>query len=83
MFRKLNRFNFKGSSLKVELSQKVRVQKFFIGNLAPEANPEEIADFFESYGVKVIAREGDPQINRKIVSRSLMLKIATIKSSDL
>ena len=63
MFRKLNRFNLEGSCIKVEVSQGVKVQKFFIGNLAREAKEEEIAEFFESYGVKVrsavTSREGN------------------------
>ena len=49
---------FEGSRLKVELSQQVKVQKFFIGQLAREASEEEITEFFESYGVKVTSREG-------------------------
>ena len=57
MFRKLNRYRLEGSCLKVELSQLTKVQKFFVGNLAREASEEEITEFFESYGVKVISRE--------------------------
>ena len=60
MFRKLNRYMLEGSCLKVELSQ-VKVQKIFIGQLAREASEEEMTEFFESFGLKVISREGIPK----------------------
>ena len=82
MFRKLNRYNLHGSCLKVELSQRIKVQKFFIGNVAFEATEEEIAEFFESYGVKVISCEEILKLMLKLFQRSSMLKTPT-KGSDL
>ena len=42
-----------GSCLNVQVSR-VKIQKLFIGNLSPDAKPDDIQRLFEAHGAKVI-----------------------------